>query len=213
MILSLEIYKNCASCNFAKATTFQFFKFSIYRFSAWLTINFFLIKRILECSERKLMQENKQIDRKGFLGLATFLMGGLITFLLGIPAISYIVSPAKKSDEAQDFIPLGAASKVEIGVPTLFKAKIRHKAGWIVDERELSFYVLTKDKRNYVAISNVCTHLSCRVRWVSAQEQFFCPCHNAVFDSEGNVESGPPPRPLDRYEVKEEDGQLFVANQ
>jgi Rieske Fe-S protein len=45
---------------------------------------------------------------------------------------------------------------------------------------------------------------------VSGQEEFFCPCHNGVFDKDGNVVSGPPPRPLDRFEVKVEDDQLFI---
>jgi Rieske Fe-S protein len=59
-------------------------------------------------------------------------------------------------------------------------------------------------------MSNICTHLSCRVRWVAERGQFFCPCHNGVFDKEGLVVSGPPPRPLDRYEVKVEGDQLFI---
>ncbi|TDI85191.1 MAG: hypothetical protein E2O78_04900 [Caldithrix sp.] len=28
-----------------------------------------------------------------------------------------------------------------------------------------------------------------------------CPCHDGVFDVNGNVVSGPPPRPLQKYEV------------
>lgn len=158
------------------------------------------------------MSDDNQLNRRGFLGFITFLIGGVISLIVGIPAIRYIISPAAKEDEGQDLIPLGSASKVEIGVPTLFKTRIEQKAGWITDERELSFFVLTEDKREYIAISNVCTHLSCRIRWVSDQGQFFCPCHNAVFDKTGEVVSGPPPRPLDRFEVREEDGQLFVAN-
>jgi Rieske Fe-S protein len=31
-----------------------------------------------------------------------------------------------------------------------------------------------------------------------------------VFDKDGQVISGPPPRPLDRYEAKVEDGQLYI---
>jgi Rieske Fe-S protein len=32
--------------------------------------------------------------------------------------------------------------------------------------------------------------------------RFRCPCHGGVFDAEGNVVEGPPPRPLDRVEVR-----------
>jgi len=156
------------------------------------------------------MGDDKKVSRRDFLGIATFSIGGLITAILSVPAVAYILGPALKKQEAQNWIPLGAASKVELGLPTLFKTTIEQKAGWIENSRELTFYVLTEDGREFTAMSNVCTHLGCRVRWVVEEEQFFCPCHNAIFDKNGQVVAGPPPRALDRYEVKEEDGQLFV---
>jgi cytochrome b6-f complex iron-sulfur subunit len=58
------------------------------------------------------------------------------------------------------------------------------------------------------ALSTVCPHLGCRVRW--EQKRFFCPCHNGVFDREGNVVSGPPPRALDRYEVEVVEGSVYL---
>ena len=129
---------------------------------------------------------------------------------IGIPAISYILGPALEKEKEQGWIPVTLASKVEIGIPTLFKINIQQKAGWITNETEVSFYIFTEDGRDFAAMSNVCTHLGCHVRWVDDQEQFFCPCHNAIFDKAGEVVTGPPPAPLTRFEVKEEDGQLFI---
>lgn len=157
------------------------------------------------------MNGKNRFSRRDFLGLLTFSLGGLISLVIGIPAISYIISPARKKVGEANFIPLGAADRVTPGEPTLFKTKITRKSGWITDETELSYYVLTEDNREFIALSNICTHLACRVRWVADDERFFCPCHNGVYDKDGNVVSGPPPRPLDKYEVKEENGQLFVA--
>lgn len=156
------------------------------------------------------MSEQKQLKRRGFLGVATWAIGGLISAGLGIPAVAYIIGPAIQRDQEQEWIRIGSTSKVELGTPTLFKAKIERQTGWIVNEEELSVYALTDNGRDFIVMSNICTHLGCRVRWVSSQEQFFCPCHNAVFDKDGTVVSGPPPRPLDRYEVKVEDGQLYL---
>ncbi|MEJ2512709.1 MAG: ubiquinol-cytochrome c reductase iron-sulfur subunit [Anaerolineales bacterium] len=152
----------------------------------------------------------KEVGRKDFLSLAIYAIGGVISFAIGIPAVAYILGPALKKADQQNWIPLGSSSKVEVGVPTLFKAKIEQKAGWITNEQELTFYVITDNGRDFVAMSNVCTHLGCRVRWVDNQGQFFCPCHNAVFDKEGQVVAGPPPKPLNRFEVKVENDQLFV---
>lgn len=151
-----------------------------------------------------------RLNRRDFMKTATGAIAGLITVGLAIPAVAYIVGPALKKNETDEWIALGSATKVEIGTPTLFKTKIERQTGWILNVSEVSVYVLTEDGREYVAMSNTCTHLGCRVRWITDQDQFFCPCHNATFDKDGEVVSGPPPRPLDRYEVKVEDDQLYI---
>jgi menaquinol-cytochrome c reductase iron-sulfur subunit len=156
------------------------------------------------------MDEEQQISRRDFLGATVWTIGGLITLGLGVPAIAYIVGPSLERSGTDDWLHLGAASKVEVGLPTLFKLKIQRKAGWIVNEEELSVYVSTEDGRTFKAMSNVCTHLGCRVRWVADKKQFFCPCHNGVFDKDGKVISGPPPKPLSQYEIKNENGQLSI---
>jgi len=156
------------------------------------------------------MGDEQQINRRNFLSIATWAIGGLISLGMGIPAIAYIVGPALNRSNSQEWIRLGPTSKIELKTPTLFKFTIQRKTGWIVNEEEVSVYVLTDNGRDFIAMSNICTHLGCRVRWISDREEFFCPCHNGVFDKEGKVVSGPPPRPLDRYEVKVEDDQLLV---
>ncbi|MBS1249524.1 MAG: Cytochrome b6-f complex iron-sulfur subunit [Chloroflexi bacterium] len=156
------------------------------------------------------MSEKERLTRRDFMSIAMWAIGGVIGAAFGIPAVAYIIGPAARKQEDQGWIRLGAASKVELGSPTLFKSKIEKQTGWITNEEELSVYVLTENGRNFTAMSNICTHLGCRVRWIADQEQFFCPCHNAAFAKNGDVVSGPPPRPLDQYQVKEEDGQLFV---
>jgi len=150
-----------------------------------------------------------KIDRRNFMKATIVAIGALIGAAVGIPAIEYIVGPAIKKN-TQNWIQLGVVSKVELNSPTLFKATIQSQTGWINTQEEISVYVLTDDGQNYIAMSNVCTHLGCRVRWVSDQGKFFCPCHNGVFAKDGSVISGPPPRPLDRFQTKVENGALFI---
>jgi menaquinol-cytochrome c reductase iron-sulfur subunit len=156
------------------------------------------------------MSDKNLVSRRNFMSIATWAIGGLIGAGLGIPAVTFILGPAKKRDVNQDWIRLGPISKIETNTPTLFKTTIKKQVGWIVNEEEISIYLLTDNGRDFVAMTNVCTHLGCRVRWISAEEQFFCPCHNAVFDKNGEVVTGPPPRPLDRYEVKVEEDQIYI---
>jgi cytochrome b6-f complex iron-sulfur subunit len=74
---------------------------------------------------------------------------------------------------------------------------------------------MTDNGTDFVALSDVCTHLGCRVRFddgarLEGSEGFFCPCHNGVFGKDGEVMSGPMPRPMDRLNINVVDGEIFV---
>lgn len=60
------------------------------------------------------------------------------------------------------------------------------------------------------ALSTTCTHLGCKVQYQQARRIFFCPCHDGVFDQDGNVVSGPPPAPLRRYDLRVESGMIYL---
>jgi len=153
--------------------------------------------------------KDNQFGRRNFMKAAIASIGGLIGAAIGLPAIPYIMGPALRK-ESDSWLQLGSISKVELNTPTLFKKTIETQTGWINTEEEISVYVLTSNGQDYVVMSNVCTHLACRVRWIPEKDSFFCPCHNGVFAKDGTVVAGPPPRPLDRFESKVEDGIIYI---
>jgi len=153
--------------------------------------------------------KDNQFGRRNFMKAAIASIGGLIGAAVGLPAIPYIMGPALQK-ESDSWLQLGSISKVELNTPTLFKKTIETQTGWINTEEEISVYVLTSNGQDYVVMSNVCTHLACRVRWIPEKDSFFCPCHNGVFAKDGTVVAGPPPRPLDRFESKVEDGIIYI---
>ncbi len=61
------------------------------------------------------------------------------------------------------------------------------------------------------AFSAVCTHLTCTVNYEADTGTLFCPCHNGRFDLAGNVVSGPPPRPLESFEVEVSGSDIYVS--
>lgn len=71
--------------------------------------------------------------------------------------------------------------------------------------------VLIRVKGKPRAFSAVCTHLGCVVQWQKEKEQFLCPCHAGMFDAEGKVIAGPPPRPLDKLPVAAREGKIVVG--
>lgn len=64
---------------------------------------------------------------------------------------------------------------------------------------------------NFKAFSLVCSHLACTVVWNREKKEFSCPCHDGLFDAEGNVLSGPPPSPLERWKVEVEGEKVVVG--
>jgi|SRR6266545_3388170 len=87
---------------------------------------------------------------------------------------------------------------------------IEGEATEVEDPRGASVQVV-REANQVRALSTVCPHLGCRVRWEPERQRFICPCHQGVFDREGRVLSGPPPRPLDRYQVDIADGQVYLV--
>jgi menaquinol-cytochrome c reductase iron-sulfur subunit len=150
-----------------------------------------------------------KMSRRQFMAATIYAVGGLIGVTVAVPAIEYIVGPALTKN-AQNWIQLGVVDKIELNTPTLFKATIQNQTGWINSQEEISVYVLTEDGQTYTALSNVCTHLGCHIRWNPDDNEFACPCHNGVFAKDGSVISGPPPRPLDHYQTKVENGFLYI---
>jgi quinol---cytochrome c reductase iron-sulfur subunit, bacillus type len=156
------------------------------------------------------MYTKSKVSRRDAMKLVISTIGGFIGAALGIPAIAYIIGPAAKTKDSTNWIRVGSLSRIEMGKPELFKIRVDQTTGWIQNEEEIALYVLTENGRDFLAMSNICTHLGCRARWIPDQEEFFCPCHNGVFDKHGFVVSGPPPRPLDVFETKIENGELSI---
>lgn len=65
--------------------------------------------------------------------------------------------------------------------------------------------------RTYLALSALCTHKGCEVKWETGGHQFLCPCHRGQFDAQGKNIGGPPRRPLPAWPTKTDDkGTLWV---
>jgi cytochrome b6-f complex iron-sulfur subunit len=61
------------------------------------------------------------------------------------------------------------------------------------------------------AFSAVCTHLDCTVKYQPELQKIHCACHNGLYDLNGQVISGPPPRPLDQYTVVQKGDDVIVS--
>jgi Rieske Fe-S protein len=71
--------------------------------------------------------------------------------------------------------------------------------------------LIRTDAGEYRAFSATCTHLDCTVQFDGKTKRIWCPCHNGWYDLEGRNVAGPPPKPLDAYDVQVVDDEIFVT--
>jgi Rieske Fe-S protein len=135
--------------------------------------------------------------RRGFLG---YLLGGSIVGLVAwivYPIIRYVLPPPQPEAAENQVI----AAKV--GDLALNSGKI-FKFG-----SKPALLVLTQ-AGEYRAFSATCTHLDCTVQYRPDYHHIWCACHNGQYDLTGKNISGPPPRPLEVYEVLVQGEDIIV---
>ena len=150
------------------------------------------------------------LDRRRFLGRIIQAIGGLVAAVVGIPIIGYILSPLLSAPESHWRV-VGAVADFRVGQTVLAIFSAFRQDGWVQRVQRIPVYVRRSDETRFLVLGPQCTHLGCMSQWNQNSQTFLCPCHAGVFDADGKNIAGPPPRPLDQYEVKVEDGRLFVG--
>lgn len=93
----------------------------------------------------------------------------------------------------QDWLTRGQHEKLSSLAPgdsALVEAEGETVAAWRAPDGEL------------FAVSPVCTHMGCKVRWNSVETSWDCPCHGSRFRPDGTVVEGPALAPLRRKAVR-----------
>jgi len=157
------------------------------------------------------MSHKQNINRRDFIKATTALVGGLIGIAIGTPTIAYLLSPSLRKAEDDSIIDLGPLENYPPGIPTRTEFTRTQVNGWERTATNYGLYVVRKNESEARVFSDICTHLGCRVTWHPDQGYYISPCHDGHFDVLGNVVSGPPPRPLDEFVTKIENGILLVT--
>jgi Rieske Fe-S protein len=138
-------------------------------------------------------------DRRSALGRFVTAGMGLITAglvgLVGLVAAPTAAGPGRRWRKASSVFDL------PLDKPVAAVLAERHADGWY-ETRKQAVVFIDREGSGYRALSAICQHLGCRVHWDDGKQQFLCPCHGGVYDREGRVVAGPPPRPLDRIPVR-----------
>jgi Rieske Fe-S protein len=147
--------------------------------------------------EEKALRPTREA-RRGFLRV--LLGGGLMASAASFfyPVLRYLVPPAS----------------VDLGGDTVSAAKVgdlRPNSSKIFKFGSRPGLLIMGSDGEYRAMSATCTHLSCTVQYRNDVKQVWCACHNGVYDLAGRNVSGPPPRPLEMFEVHVKGDEIFVS--
>jgi len=137
-------------------------------------------------------------ERRGFL---RWLLGGGIAASLAsflYPVVQYINPPATP-EAAVDEV---AAGKVQ---------DLKPNSGRIVRFGSRPVLLIRVSDSEWKAFSAVCTHLNCTVQYQEQRRQIWCACHNGLYDLNGAVASGPPPKPLEEFAVRLRGEEVVIS--
>jgi cytochrome b6-f complex iron-sulfur subunit len=144
------------------------------------------------------MPEDSGVGRRTFVDvlLGIGLIGSAVSFLY--PAFKFILPPRVAEAMEQTVV----AAKVGELPPNSGKIfKFGRRPGLLINT----------PSGELRAFDAVCTHLQCTVQYREDFEQIWCACHNGHYDLFGKNISGPPPRPLPRFEVELRGEDVVVA--
>lgn len=149
--------------------------------------------------------EGETVTRRRLFEGGALAAGGVASAAFGLPAIGFALGPILEDTSPERFQDVGPEADFN---DETYVAKAIDLVPETGEAGKTTVYVRRfnpdlDDPRNsdlpYVAISTRCVHLGCPVRYVQASERFICPCHGGIYGFEGEVEGGPPVRPLDRF--------------
>lgn len=155
-------------------------------------------------------------SRRSLLGWLLGAIAALIAGVAGVPAVGSIFSAATGRRQPSA-IQLGKLSDYTVGQPKLAQFTVDRTDGWVTTIENRGVWVVKRSEQEAVVYNGRCTHLGCAYSWKSSgagANHFACPCHDGVFNVDGSVVSGPPPRPLDTLPVNvDAQGTLRITYQ
>jgi menaquinol-cytochrome c reductase iron-sulfur subunit len=158
--------------------------------------------------------EVDSLSRRSFLGALLAFGTAVMGAALSVPLLRVALHPLLAKTTEIGWSDVGKMDEFSaITIPVKRLIKVEQRDAWRKIISEKAVYVLPPHSGTPRVLSPICPHLGCSIPWNETKQQFICPCHVAVFASNGQKISGPPPRSMDELESKVEDSVLKVRYQ
>lgn len=154
--------------------------------------------------------EQAGVGRRRFFRQGIFGLWGLIGASLSVSSFRYLfLGPKAKNEE--DWVRAASLSELTVNAPKEVVFSRNRVDGWTIASEKTTAWIVKQADDRVVAFAPQCTHLGCAYHWDQPKGTFVCPCHASLFSIEGKVLGGPAPRPLDKYAIKIERGDLLLG--
>ncbi|MGH7865360.1 MAG: ubiquinol-cytochrome c reductase iron-sulfur subunit [Candidatus Binataceae bacterium] len=148
-------------------------------------------------------------ERRRLLARLSIAAGAVAATIVGVPILGFIIGPLlRKTPET--WRALGPLKNFAIGETVKVSFRDPTPLAWAGITAETGAWLRRDSQSGFTAFALTCTHLGCPVRWLDKANLFMCPCHGGVYYRDGAVAGGPPPRPLFRYAVRINGGQVEI---
>ena len=151
----------------------------------------------------------EELSRRAFFARLSLTLGGGIAVGLSIPMVGFILGPLSHR-KPELWLSVGKVNDFKIGQTVDVRYDDPSALPWAGVTARTAAWLRRESETEFVAFSIHCTHLGCPVRWMPDANLFLCPCHGGVFYQDGTVAAGPPERPLTRYPVRIEKGEVLI---
>ena len=151
------------------------------------------------------------VSRQEFLKLVGVISGAIIGLVVALPGVAFMFSYFFKP-QPNEWVSVGPIEKFKTGETVDVVFKDPAALPWDGETARRTAWLRRVSDETFFAFALNCTHLGCPVRWEAEAKLFMCPCHGGVYDNNGDVAAGPPPRPLMRYPVRIANGQVEIKS-
>jgi quinol---cytochrome c reductase iron-sulfur subunit, bacillus type len=149
------------------------------------------------------------LERRRFLSRLSIAVSSVAAALVGVPVIAFLISPLTQRSPRQ-WRPVGSVDQFRIGETASVTFEDASPLPWSGVSARTAAWLRRENESTFTAFSVNCTHLGCPVRWFAEPKLFLCPCHGGVYNADGSVAAGPPPKPLGRYPTRVRSGQVEI---
>jgi menaquinol-cytochrome c reductase iron-sulfur subunit len=164
--------------------------------------------------------EGETVTRRRLMEGTALAAGGIATMAFTLPALGFALGPIFEDTIPTRWQDVGPEDDFN---DQSYVPRVTNIDAAIGDAGKTTVYVRKfnpgqdkvikgQDPQPYVVISTRCAHLGCPVRYIQASQKFLCPCHGGVYGFQGQVEGGPPVRPLDRFYTRVTNGRVEVGD-